>query len=69
MISHQIVGVNPSLAAPLEFLGHRRNIVSHSLFYRYYFGRCSSERMNWFHFLLLMAGPLAILTGCMIFLF
>ena len=33
----------PSLAASLEPLAHRRNIASLSLFYRYYFGRCSSE--------------------------
>ena len=35
--------VGPSLAASLETLAHRRNVVSLSLFYRYYFGRCSSE--------------------------
>ena len=35
--------VGPSLAASLEPLAHRQNIVSLSLFYRYYFGRCSSE--------------------------
>ena len=34
--------VDPSLATSLEPLAHRRN-VSLSLFYRYYFGRCSSE--------------------------
>ena len=33
----------PSLATSLEPLAHRRNIASLSLFYRYYFGRCSSE--------------------------
>ena len=33
----------PSLAASLEPLAHRRNKVSLSLFYRYYFGRCSSD--------------------------
>ena len=33
----------PSLAASLEFLAHRRNVASLSLFYRYYFSRCSSE--------------------------
>ena len=27
----------------LEPLTHRRNVASFSLFYRYYFGRCSSE--------------------------
>ena len=32
-----------SLAASLEPLAHRRNVAILSLFYRYYFGRCSSE--------------------------
>ena len=31
------------LAASLEPLAHRRNVASLRLFYRYYFGRCSSE--------------------------
>ena len=35
--------VGASLAASLEPLAHRRNVASLSLFYRYYFGRCSSE--------------------------
>ena len=35
--------VGPSLAVSLEPLVHRRNAASLSLFYRYYFGRCSSE--------------------------
>ena len=35
--------VGPSLAASLEPLAHCRNVASLSLFYRYYFGRCSSE--------------------------
>ena len=35
--------VGPSLAASLEPLAHRRNVASLSLFYRYCFGRCSSE--------------------------
>ena len=35
--------VGASLAAPLELLAHCRNVASLSLFYRYYFGRCSSE--------------------------
>ena len=33
----------PSLAASLEPLAHCRNAAILSLFYRYYFGRCSSE--------------------------
>ena len=35
--------VCPSLASCLEYLAHRRNAASLSLFYRYHFGRCSSE--------------------------
>ena len=35
--------VGPSLAASLEPLAHCRNVASLSLFYRYYFCRCSSE--------------------------
>ena len=35
--------VGPSLVASLEPLAHRQNVASLSLFYRYYFGRCSSE--------------------------
>ena len=35
--------VGHSLAASLEPLAHHRNVASLSLFYRYYFGRCSSE--------------------------
>ena len=35
--------VCPSLAAYFEPLAHRQNVASLSLFYRYYFGRCSSE--------------------------
>ena len=31
------------VAPSLEPLAHRRNVASLSLFYRYYFGRCSSE--------------------------
>ena len=35
--------VGPSLASSLESLAHRRNVVSLSLFCRYYFSRCSFE--------------------------
>ena len=35
--------VGPSLADSLESLARRRSMVSLSFFYRYYFGRCSSE--------------------------
>ena len=35
--------VDPSLASSFEPLAHRQNVTSLNLFYRYYFGRCSSE--------------------------
>ena len=35
--------VGPSVAASLEPLAHFRNVARLSLFYSYYFGRCSSE--------------------------
>ena len=35
--------LSPSLAASLEPLDHCGNVASLSVFYRYYFGRCSSE--------------------------
>ena len=35
--------VGPSLSTSLEPLAHCRNLASLSFFYRYYFGRCSSE--------------------------
>ena len=35
--------VGPSLAASLEPLAHRQDVASLSLFYRCYFGRCSTE--------------------------
>ena len=35
--------VGPSLATSLEPLARHRNVARLSLFYRYYFGRCSSE--------------------------
>ena len=35
--------VSPSLANSLEPLSRHQNVASLSLFYRYYFGRCSSE--------------------------
>ena len=43
MTLYQTVCVGPSLVASLEPLAHHRNVASLSLFYRYYFGRCSSE--------------------------
>ena len=58
--------VGPSLAASLELLTHCRNVTSLSLFYRYYFGRYSSELEQ--NFLFLAGVLLVILIDCMIFL-
>ena len=62
--------VGPSLAASLELLTHIWNVASLSLFYRHYFGRCSSELnwLNWFHSLILEEGLPVILIDCIIFL-
>ena len=60
--------VGPSLAACLKHLAHRRIVASLSLFYRYYFGRCSSELAQLVPFLFLDGGLLFILIDCMIFL-
>ena len=43
MSLHQIVCVGPSHVASLETLAHHRNVTSLSLFYSYYFCRCSSQ--------------------------
>ena len=59
--------VGPSLSASLEPLAHRQNVASLSLFYRYYFGRCSSELAQLVS-LFLVGGLLVILIDCMIFL-
>ena len=59
--------VGPSLAASLEPLAHRRNVASLSLFYRYYFGRCSSELAQLVPLPFLEGGLLVILIDCMIF--
>ena len=58
--------VSPSLAASLEPLAHRRNVASLSLFYRYYFDRCSSELAQPVS-LPFSRGLLVILIDCMIF--
>ena len=59
--------VGPSLAASLEPLAHRRNVASLSLFYRYYFGRCSSELAQLVPLPFFEGGLLLILIECMIF--
>ena len=61
--------VASSLAASLKPLGHCRNVASLSLFYRYYFGRCSSELAQLVPLLFFFEGGLLIiLIDCMIFL-
>ena len=47
-------------------MAHCQNLASLSLFCRHYFGRCSSELLNWF--LILEGGLLIILIDCMTFL-
>ena len=60
--------VGPLLATSLEPFAHRRNVASLSLFYRNYFGRCSSELAEVVPLLILEGGLLDILIDCMIFL-
>ena len=60
--------VGLSLAPSLEPLAHWVNVASLKLFYRYYFGKCSLNWLNWFYFLSLEGGLLVILIDCMIFL-
>ena len=38
--------VGPLLAAFLEPMAHRRNVAGLSLFYRYFFRRCSSKLLQ-----------------------
>ena len=59
--------VGLSLAASLEPLAHRRIVASLRFFYRYYFGRCSSELAQLVP-LILEVGLLITLIDCMIFL-
>ena len=58
---------SPSLAASLEFLAHLQSVASLSLFYRYYFGRCSCELAQLVP-RFLEGGLLVILMDYMIFL-
>ena len=60
--------VVPSLAASLEPLAHHQNVASLSLFYRYYFGRCSSELAQLVPLSFFQEGALFILIDCMVFL-
>ena len=62
------MAVGPSRAASLETLAHRWNVASLSLFYRYYFGRCSSELAQLVPLPFFKGSLLVILIDCMIFL-
>ena len=59
--------VAPSLAVSLEPLAHLQNVASISLFYRYYFGRCSSELARLVPLVFLEVCLLVIPIDCMIF--
>ena len=59
--------VGPSLAVSLEPLTHHHNVASLSLFYRYLVD-VHLNWLNWFHFLILEVGLLAILVDCTVFL-
>ena len=56
--------VGPARAASYEPLAQRQNVASLSLFYRYYFSRCSSELAQ---LVPLPYSLLVILINCMIF--
>ena len=58
--------VAPSHSASLEPVSHGQNVGGLSLFYRYYFGRCSSELAELVP--ILEGRLLVILIDCMIFL-
>ena len=62
--------VGPSLAASPEPLTHLQNVVSSSLFYRYYITlvHVLQNWFTWFYFLSHKGGLVFILTVCMIFL-
>ena len=59
--------VGRSLAATIELLANLRSVASLSLFYRYYFGRRSSETAQLVPFLYSEGGLLVIVMDCMIF--
>ena len=67
---HKQIGrtVGLSSAASLEPLAPRGNMASLCLFYRYYFGACSSELAQLVPFSILEGSSLVILIDCMVFL-
>ena len=58
----------PSITASFEPLGHRRNVASLSLLIGITLVDIHLNWLNWFNFLILVAGALVTLTDCMIFL-
>ena len=60
--------VGDSLSTSFGPLAHCRNVASWSISYRYYLVDVHLNWLNWFHFLILVAGPLVLLIGCIIFL-
>ena len=60
--------VGPSLGASLEPLAHHQNVTCLSLFYRYYFRRCSSELAQLVPLPYSCGRSLVILKDCMVFL-
>ena len=58
---------NIIFAVSLEPLAHLRNVASLILFFRYFFGKCSSELAQLLRLLFLLVGLLVILIDCMIF--
>ena len=67
-LQKRICRTGPSLAASLEPLAHRWNLTTFSLYYRYYFGRCSSEMDELVPHIFLKVGLLVNLIDCMMFL-
>ena len=64
----RICTVRPFLATSLEPLAHRQNVASLSLFYRYYFGSCSSELAQLVPLPYSRGRSTRCSDGCMIFL-
>ena len=58
--------VGPLLAASLEPVAHRQNVVSLGLFYP--LADVLQNWLNWFYFIFLEGGLLVILIACMMFL-
>ena len=57
-----------SVAVSLEAMTLRQNVTSLILLNRYFSVDVQLHQLNWFHFFILMGGPLNILIACKIFL-